>query len=126
MHKASKIGILAWTIFCFIGACSGMMNVASHSSGGMSDAEAAGVGLGMFFWILIWFFPTVGLGVIALITKPKSMQDTKVPLPIFSQPPSSGTASLCVDCGKYYSGTAKFCPYCGKPQQLLRQAEVGS
>jgi hypothetical protein len=45
MHKAAKIGMLVWTLLCFLGSCSGMISVANKSGGQMSDAEAVGVGI---------------------------------------------------------------------------------
>jgi len=70
MNKVAKIGMAVWTILCFLGACSGMMNVADKTGGHMSDAEAAGAGIGLFVWLMIWFYPTVGMGFIALVTRP--------------------------------------------------------
>jgi hypothetical protein len=71
MHKAARIGMVLWSIFCFFGACSGMVNVANKTGGQMSGAEAVGTGIGLFFWMLIWFFPVVGMGIVALVTRPK-------------------------------------------------------
>jgi hypothetical protein len=109
MNKAAKVGMLIWTILCFLGACSGMMNVANKSGGTISDAEAAGVGIGLFIWILLWFFPMVGMGIIALVTRPKTAMNVQVPAAL-------PNASLCPHCGKYFAGQSSFCPYCGKPQ----------
>lgn len=110
MYRAAKIGMLIWTILCFLGACSGMMNVANKSGGHMSDAEAAGAGIGLFIWVLIWFFPMAGMGIVALVTRPKQTAETSAA--------SIGvpTPSLCAHCGKYFAGQATFCPNCGKPQ----------
>lgn len=112
MHKTAKIGMLVWTILCFLGACSGMMNVADKTGGHMSDAEAAGAGIGLFVWILIWFFPMAGMGIVALVTRPKEVVSSG---PEVVAPPS---ASLCPHCGKYFAGQASFCPHCGNSQQL--------
>ena len=102
MHTASKWAMILWSVFCLYGACSGIANVAEK--GKMSDAEALGAGIGMFVWIIIWFFPTVGLGIIALVTRPK----------LKASSPESEV--LCSDCGKYHAGKTKFCPHCGKEQ----------
>jgi hypothetical protein len=72
LHSSFVLGMVSWSALCGLGACSGMMNVADKSGGHLSNAEAAGVGIGMFFWLLIWFFPTAGLGLFALLTKPKA------------------------------------------------------
>jgi len=110
MNKLAKIGIAVWTILCFLGACSGMISVADKTNGHMSDAEAAGAGIGLFVWLLIWFFPTAGLGIIALATRPKSQA--------VALSPKSEVTTLCSDCGKYFAGTARFCPLCGKAQTI--------
>lgn len=108
MHKAAKLGMMGWSILCFLGACSGMMNVASKMHGQMSDAEAFGAGLGLFFWLLIWFFPTAGMGIVALVTRPK-------PYPL-STAGLFSRAYLCPYCGKYQPEKENFCRYCGKAQ----------
>src|SRR5436309_9993726 len=108
MHIAAKIGMLIWSILCFLGACSGMMNVARTTNGQMSNAEAAGAGIGLFIWMLIWFFPMVGMGIVALVTRPKR-SDLGT---------STASAMLCPHCGKYYAGPASFCPICGKEQNF--------
>jgi hypothetical protein len=110
MNKVAKIGMAIWTILCFLGACSGMMNVANKTGGNLSDAEAVGTGIGLFVWIMIWFFPMAGMGIIALVTRPKSAPIASVPV--------EQITSLCPHCGKYFAGRASFCPFCGKPQEL--------
>lgn len=35
-----------------------------NSIGTMSDAEAVDASVGLFFWLLIWFFPVAGMGII--------------------------------------------------------------
>ena len=115
MHRAAKIGMLVWTILCFLGACSGMMNVANKSGGHMSDAEAAGAGIGLFIWVLIWFFPVAGMGIVALVTRSK----TVVPNAPFA---ATSSTSLCPHCGKYHAGQATFCPHCGKSQTMNQAA----
>jgi hypothetical protein len=109
MHTISKIGMLAWTVICFVGSCSGMMRVADRTGGNMSNAEALGTGLGMFVWLMIWFFPIVGMGIIALVTKPRE-KSPQFPLP---------DSTLCSTCGKYYTGAAHFCPHCGGAQKQM-------
>lgn len=117
MNMIAKIGMLIWTIICFVGACNGMVNVANHTKGAMSDAEAAGTGIGMFIWMLIWFFPMVGMGVVAMVTTPKSSA-AKVP------PAGPPLPSLCPHCGKYYQGKATFCPHCGQSQNLTNTRDT--
>jgi ribosomal protein L37E len=106
--------MLLWSIACFLGACSGMMHVANSMNGQVSNPEAAGVGIGLFFWMLVWFFPTAGMGIIALVSRPK---------------PSIGTSSttivtLCRQCGRYFAGQAAFCPLCGKPPEVSNNARA--
>ena len=110
MHRAAKVGMLLWSIICFWGACSGMMNVANQTRGAaMGNAEALGAGIGLFFWALIWFIPFVGMGIIALVTRPKTVS-------VSALQSTTPVTILCAHCGKYFAGRAKFCPLCGKPQ----------
>ncbi len=108
MHKAAKYGMVIWSILCFLGFCSGMINVASKTNGQLSDAEAIGAGIGMFFWMLIWFFPTAGMGIVALVTRPKTPSVN----PVAAVPPQH----LCPHCGNYQPTKETFCRDCGKPQ----------
>jgi hypothetical protein len=110
MNMVAKIGMLIWTVICFVGACTGMVNVANHTNGAMSDAEAVGTGIGMFMWMLIWFLAMVGMGIVALVTNPK----VEAPKTATAAP----VANLCPHCGKYYSGPATFCPHCGQSQTI--------
>ena len=107
MNKFAKICMAGWTIFCFVGACSGMMNLSNSTQGHeLSGAEALGAGMGLFIWLVVWAVPMIVLGIIALITKPA--QTVPPPIPITLPPPR-----LCSDCGKYYEATASTCPHCG-------------
>ena len=76
----------------------------------MGNAEALGAGIGLFFWALIWFIPFVGIGIIALVTRPKNCISVGTPID------NTSNGILCAHCGKYFAGRAKFCPLCGKPQ----------
>jgi len=110
MHKAAKVLMLLWTIFCVIGVIVGLANVSSTPQGDQYQQAGAAIGtaLGLGFWAMIWFFPTVGLGIIALVTRPKER-----PVEVLEKP------TLCPSCGKYYTGSPKHCPNCG---QLVGQA----
>lgn len=103
LYKLCKWGIVIWSIFCFIGVITGILSVSNTSVS--SDAERAGAAIGtaigLSFWAFLWFLPTVGLGVIALITRPSGNKEAK-------------STKLCAKCGKYYSGSPKFCPNCGE------------
>lgn len=113
MYKVSKIGMLIWTAFCFLGSCSGMFKVAQQTGGrDLNGAEAAGVGIGLFLWLIIWAVPMVVLGIVAVVTRPR----TDVPGTASEHPTVAPT--LCQHCGKYYAGSARFCPICGKPQEI--------
>lgn len=119
MNKLAKFGMIAWTIICFLGSCSGIMNVARTSQARqLGDAEALGVGVGLFFWLMLWFFPMVVLGIIALVTRPKLAPSVSTNL-------VSGP-SLCPHCGKYFEGTAQFCPLCGKSQNVVSRATASN
>ena len=85
------------------------MNVAKNTQGKMGDAEAFGVGIGLFFWLVLWAVPMVVLGIIALVTRPKATA--------YAAPAQTlAAATLCQHCGKYYPGSARFCPLCGGQQ----------
>jgi hypothetical protein len=117
MNKAAKIGMLIWTILCFMGTCDGMMKVTNKYGSNMGGAEAAGAGIGLFIWMLVWFFPMAGMGIIALVTRPKTAANAPLSA-------ASPTAILCPHCGKYFAGQATFCPYCGKAQTIAQVASA--
>jgi hypothetical protein len=114
MNKAAKIGMLIWTILCFLGTCGGMMNVANKSGGNLSGAETVGAGIGLFIWMLIWFFPMVAMGIVALVTRPKTAANA--PLSAASAMPS-----LCPHCGKYFGGQRVSALIAASPRILLRR-----
>ena len=109
MFKLIKWLIYSWTAICLLGVIAGIISV-SEAPVPSSDAEnvgaTVGVALGLGFWALLWFIPTVGLGLIALIVRPRGSQ---------LQPPVPETPTLCAECGKYFDGPQNFCPHCGKP-----------
>jgi ABC-type long-subunit fatty acid transport system fused permease/ATPase subunit len=104
MFKLLKVLILIWTLFCVVGYFYGVQNVSRSQSAGDIDESAAniGVAVGTGFWFFLWFFPTLILGVLALLAKPKATG---------SKAPDGST--LCPDCGKYYEGKPRYCPWCG-------------
>jgi hypothetical protein len=114
VNKIAKIGMLGWTILCFMGSCTGMVNIANQTQGReLGGAESVGVGIGLFMWLIIWAVPMVIMGIVALVTKPRTP-----PAVVAAQP---GPVTLCSNCGKYFAGTARFCPLCGKSQSLSTQ-----
>jgi hypothetical protein len=104
MHKIAKILILIWSIFCAIGLIVGLVNVAGLKTSGEYEQAGAAIGtaLGIGFWVALWFFPTAGLALIALITRPRERMQ-------FLEKPK-----LCANCGKYYTGSPVHCPNCGR------------
>lgn len=102
-HKICKWGAIIWTVFCLIGVVVGMANVSGMTAANEYEqaGQAIGTALGLGFWGVLWFFPTAGLGILALVTRPKekviAVAETK----------------LCRHCGKYYAGNPTFCPNCG-------------
>jgi hypothetical protein len=109
MHKFAKLCMVGWTILCFMGTCSGIVNIARDSQGReLSGAESLGAGIGLFMWLIIWAVPMIVMGIIALITRPKTPPATAAVI--------GGPVTLCLHCGKYYAGTARFCPLCGGAQ----------
>jgi hypothetical protein len=77
-----------------------MMNVANSAKGGrVGGAEAFGAGIGLFFWAMIWFIPFVGMGIIALITRPKTSARVDT--------------AFCGNCGANVGQQGRFCPSCG-------------
>jgi len=105
MHKVCKVLIIIWTIFCGFGLILGLVSISSIQTADVFEEAgvAIGTGLGVGFWLALWFFPTVGLGIIGLLTKPKDRS-----IHILEKP------TLCSDCGKYYTGSPMYCPNCGK------------
>jgi hypothetical protein len=105
MYKVCKVLIVVWTVFCALGLIVGIINVSDiQTTNEFEEAGAIiGVALGVGFWLALWFFPTVGLGIIALLTKPKDRT-----IQVLDKP------TLCPDCGKYYTGSPSYCPNCGK------------
>jgi hypothetical protein len=105
INKLSKLAMLGWTILCFVGSCSGIMNVSQQTHGReLAGAEALGVGFGVFFWIILWAVPTVVLGVIALVTRPTTTLVEAAP---------SFDALRCPGCGRPSSIDGSFCAGCG-------------
>lgn len=102
MYKICKALIIIWTIFCALGLIIGLINVSNIQPTNEWEEAGATIGtaFGVLFWLTLWFFPTVGLGIIALITKPKDIKIVE-------------KAKLCPNCGKYYNGNPSFCPNCG-------------
>ena len=105
MHKFCKISIAVWTAFCVLGLVVGLSSVGHIKTSNEFEQAGAAIGtaMGVGFWISLWFFPTVGLGIIALITCPKETVAVQV----------VQATTLCADCGKYYSGAPGYCPNCG-------------
>ena len=104
MFKLCKILIVIWTIFCVLGFLFGMHSVSKLQVSGEIDDTAAGIGavFGIGFWFFLWFFPTLILGVLALIFKPRNAKQSK-----------SDKTELCPYCGKYHTGLPIYCPDCG-------------
>ena len=66
--------ILLWTLFCLMGACYGMVNVASGPVPTNPYAKAGrgiGAAIGLSMWAVAWVVPVVGLGIIGLLVKPQ-------------------------------------------------------
>ncbi len=94
-----------WTVICLLGLLSGLAAVSEIQPANEFEEAGAGIGMaiGIGFWGMLWFFPAVVLGIIALVTKPKGEK-----IQLFTQ------AVLCPHCGKYTSGSAKYCSNCGR------------
>ena len=60
-----------WTLFCIYGTFTGMANVGQqmqqHSTELERNASTVGATIGLGIWAIMWFIPTLGLGVIALV-----------------------------------------------------------
>jgi hypothetical protein len=74
LYKTCLILILLWTIVCFIGACYGMVNIATMPN--MTDpyvktGRDVGTMIGLGVWAMMWVIPTMGLGIIGLLVKPR-------------------------------------------------------
>jgi hypothetical protein len=74
LYQLCVVLILLWSALCAIGACYGIVNVSSSPSPSDPWARAGhdlGVTIGLGLWAIIWVIPTVGLGVIGLLVKPR-------------------------------------------------------
>jgi hypothetical protein len=63
-------GMVVWTIFCVIGSSYGLANVSQMpkpTNEWQQTGQDLGLVVGMGVWAVMWFIPTVGLGVIALL-----------------------------------------------------------
>jgi hypothetical protein len=104
MHGCAKTVMVIWSIICGIGLFAGMANVSSISTSNEFEEAGAAIGtaMGLGFWVMLWFFPMVVLGIVALVTKPKENGQA------LDKP------NLCPHCGKYYTGSPAHCPNCGQ------------
>ncbi|MEN2984184.1 MAG: hypothetical protein ABDH25_04070 [Dictyoglomaceae bacterium] len=104
MYKVCKVLIILWTVFCAFGLLYGLYNVSNIEPTNEWEETGITIGItfGILFWFLLWFFPIAGLGIIALLTKPKDKEIKVVEKP-----------KLCPHCGKYYTGNPYYCPFCG-------------
>ena len=57
--------VVLWTIICIAGCTPGIGSAVNQSKN-IGTAESIGISLGFFFWLILWFIPTVGLEVIAI------------------------------------------------------------
>jgi len=105
MYKVCKWLLIIWTAVCLVWLLAAMVSVSKSISPGASEAEKTGAGLGLFVAmgtvVVVWFFPAVGLGILALVGKRHSATKDE------QQP------KLCRNCGKYYAGSPSYCPNCG-------------
>lgn len=104
-YRVSLALMAIWTVICICGLLSGLAAVSEiQPANEFEEAGAAlGAAVGLGFWGMLWFFPTLVLGIIALATRPRAEKIQVFPQPI-----------LCSHCGKYYTGPAKYCPNCGQ------------
>jgi hypothetical protein len=105
MYKLCKALIVIWSGFCGLGLIAGLGNVSSIQTTNQFEQAGANIGiaLGVGYWITLWFLPTVALGIIALVTRPRTNYTQVLPKP-----------TLCPHCGKYYAGFPAYCPNCGR------------
>ncbi len=105
MYTLCKVLIVLWTIFCILGLIGGLINISEIQP--LTEAEETGVAIGtaigVGFWLTLWFIPTVVLGVIGILVKPRDNN-----IQAYEQ------STLCPECGKYYTGVPAYCPNCGK------------
>jgi hypothetical protein len=74
LYQLCLLCILIWTALCLVGACYGMVNIAQQPTPTDPYARIGhdiGTTLGLGLWAVIWVVPTVGLGVIGLLAKPR-------------------------------------------------------
>jgi hypothetical protein len=74
LYQLCLVLILVWTVLCLAGACYGMVNIASQPVPTDPYAKAGhdvGTAIGLGLWAVVWVIPTIGLGVIGLLAKPR-------------------------------------------------------
>lgn len=103
MRTVCKVLIILWSIFCFVGLLTGLHNVAGLRD--KSPFAELGIAFGVMFWIILWFFPTVGLGVIGLLFRPESHKKS-----------DKTTPRLCANC--WLSGD------CEREKEAIKKREM--
>lgn len=120
MYRLIKYSIIGWSIFCLYGVIAGMVSLGTGprptDEAGQAGA-AIGAAIGLTMWAILWFVPVTGLGILALLIRPRSRNSSQSEL---------AKPNLCADCGKYYVGSQNFCPNCGTAETLPAWAAGGS
>jgi hypothetical protein len=98
LYGTIKILVALWSLFCLVGLYVGLNAPEAGKAGVPMFVSALNIG----FWGMVWFVPTVGLGVIGLLLRPRTQIASGLPsLPV-----------MCPECGKYHPTTERFCPHC--------------
>lgn len=77
MNKLMKAGMVAWSALCFIGGAivsvKILLRIPSQPSGHATNADTLELLMLWGICFLVWFFPTVAMGTIALVTRKKAL-----------------------------------------------------
>lgn len=72
IYRILKLLLFLWTIFCGfggLGALYGLHMTSKLTESEISGAEAIGTIIGLKTWLIIWFLPTIGMGILVLFFK---------------------------------------------------------
>lgn len=71
MYEAAKTLVAAWTLLCAIGMVAGLIKVLDMASATVVQRAVTEV-VTVSYWLTIWTYVTLGLGIIAFVTKPRA------------------------------------------------------
>jgi hypothetical protein len=69
LYAGARNLIIAWTLICALSLIAGLLNVLHGLPSPIGQAIAETVTVS--FWTTVWLYPTLGLAIIAFVTKPR-------------------------------------------------------